>query len=106
MTEERRPASVFANVDQDQMLDRIEASPVDEADTGFFQHMLTQSTPAPALDSGIRVFGGGPAVPQSRPEAVVGPATPVIYRGDLPEDPAARRAFILHGPSGVRRPVG
>lgn len=102
MADEHAKASVFAAVDQEQMISRIETSPADDTETHFFDQVLAQTPSTDALDSGIRVFGGEPTAPapESADEAVV------VFTGDFAGNPAARRAFILHGPPGVARPVG
>ena len=100
MTDETPRRSVFGPVDQEAMISRIEESPDDDTETGFFDMEKTASSDA--LDSGIRVFSGD-ATP---PPAGVPHDARVLVAGDIAADPAARRAFILHGPSGVRRPVG
>ncbi|MFM1965300.1 MAG: hypothetical protein RL134_1025 [Actinomycetota bacterium] len=65
-------------------------------------------------DSGIDFFADALARPHTDAEAVFAAGVAamggtgsaqgwVAFRGDLSADPAARAAFILHGPAGVRR---
>lgn len=111
-------ASVFGQVDQAEMIARLEQAPADETETDFFQGALAAPQPqaARALAEGIRAFTGtepraaAPApVASEEPGIVVQEAAqvggPVTVVGRIGDDPAAKRAFILFGPAGVHRPA-
>lgn len=112
MSEKQR--SVFASVDQDEMVKRLGQAP-----DGDIEAMLPSATSSnPAVLAGIEAFGDAatPATSSDELQAPeIGPipvraASPspstfevVEFRGRLVDDLAASRAFILHGPAGVRR---
>lgn len=112
MSEQQR--SVFGAVDQDEMIKRLGEAPDSDIDA-----MLPQASASnPAVLAGIEAFIDADQ-PASRSDdrrtpvsgTVSGhPARPtplnfttVEFRGRLIDDLAATRAFLLHGPAGVRR---
>ena len=106
--------SVFADVDQDEMIRRLSQAAADEVETTFFDEALQQpDTDASAhLEAGIRAFTGVEVSVPAASRTVEAPSglrppsasAPVVVDGPIGEDPAALRAFVLFGPAGVARP--
>lgn len=92
MTEDR-PASPFRAVPQEHVLRDDRHFGSDDGGLGFFAEAV--AAPHPEVDA---VFSAGVAAMGG----LHGDA-PVEFRGELAADPAARAAFILKGPAGVRR---
>lgn len=109
------PKSVFANVDQDAMISRLETADVDEEGTHFLAELVggPREGADVAFDAGVRVLGGDVTRTEGSDEAErpapelalpVAPSAPVTVVGSIADDPQARRAFIMFGPAGISRP--
>lgn len=106
--------SVFADVDQQEMIQRLSHAADDEVETTFFDDALQQSDAAASahLEAGLRAFTGVEVSVPSKPQSAPSPrslrrpalATPVVVSGAIGDDPAALRAFVMFGPAGVTRP--
>lgn len=92
MTDERSP-SPFKAVPQEHILRDDRHFGADDCGVGFFSEAVT--SPHPDADAVFRA--GVAAMAGLEAERVV------EFRGDISADPAARAAFILRGPRGVRR---
>ncbi len=91
--------SVFGRVDADRVLTKPTEFGDDATGSDFFAQALQAShhQAAAVHSSGVAAFTGLDEV------AIIGAAGPVSFSGSLIDDVAARRAFILGGPAGVRR---
>ena len=111
---EQPERSVFAEVDQEEMIRRLSEATADEVETTFFDEALQEpdTEASTHLQAGIRAFTG---VEVTVPTAARAPhepgglrppslTAPVVVDGPIGDDPSALRAFVLFGPAGVVRP--
>ena len=111
---EQPERSVFADVDQEEMIRRLSEASGDEVETTFFDEALQQpdADVSPHLQAGIRAFTGVEVTVPAAVRAAHAPSglrpasltAPVVVDGPIGEDPSALRAFVLFGPAGVVRP--
>lgn len=111
--DQERPASVFAAPDQDEIIARIGAVDDDETGSHFFDERLRtrQGDGRQAFEAGLTAFAGDQAASRSAPTSLTPPAgteastarvSTTVSVDELLGDDAARRAFILGGPSAIR----
>lgn len=112
-----RPAarpSVFGYVDQDELIARIDAVADDDLTSDFFGDSIQEVEDAATriFDIGIQTVteageparGGTFGTPRTGTGVATStPAGPVTVCGELEDDTAARRAFILGGPAAIHR---
>lgn len=116
-SQEQPERSVFAEVDQEEMIRRLSQAAADEVETTFFDETLREpdADGGAHLQAGIRAFtgvdvtvpGSGPRDPQES-VGLRAPQrqAPIVVEGPISDEPSAVRAFILFGPVGIVRPHG
>ena len=111
----QKPTTVFANVDQALVVGKIEQTTSDDEDSTFFDDSRAADfrKAAEVFEAGVQALSGAPlSTPIIGAKRVASAGswgergsqvTPVLFTEIIPTQAAARSAFILWGPAGVRR---